>query len=94
MKRLKSFLHLWIAAASTISFLGGWIVFSHSAKPETATASLPAPAVQTTTTLAPVPSLDSLLSDTATTQSTTLQQLPSLQVSVQTSATNLVTRGS
>lgn len=33
MKPLKTTLHIWIAIASTLSFLGGWAMLAHSPKP-------------------------------------------------------------
>jgi hypothetical protein len=33
MKIVKKSLRLWITVASVFSFLGGWILFSHSNKP-------------------------------------------------------------
>ena len=33
MKPLKTTLHIWIAVASTLSFLGGWAMLAHSPKP-------------------------------------------------------------
>lgn len=33
MKPLKTTLHIWIALASTLSFLGGWAMLAHSPKP-------------------------------------------------------------
>ena len=33
MKALKTSLHIWIALASTLSFLGGWVMLAHSPKP-------------------------------------------------------------
>jgi len=33
MKSLKTALHIWIGIASTLSFLGGWVMLAHSPKP-------------------------------------------------------------
>jgi len=33
MKNLKMGLHIWMAAAFAGSFLAGWVMFAHSAKP-------------------------------------------------------------
>ena len=33
MKTLKTILHYWIAVASLIGFLGGWITLAHAGKP-------------------------------------------------------------
>jgi len=33
MKNLKTGLRIWMAAASVGSFLAGWVMFAHSAKP-------------------------------------------------------------
>ena len=33
MKFFKKILHYWIAFASLLSFLGGWIILAHSPKP-------------------------------------------------------------
>ena len=50
MKFFKKILHYWIAFASLLSFLGGWIILAHSPKPiqtESVT-------VQSTATLPPI----------------------------------------
>jgi hypothetical protein len=33
MKKIKSYLRAWIATASIVGFLFGWVMFAHSAKP-------------------------------------------------------------
>jgi hypothetical protein len=33
MKIFKKLLHYWIALASVLSFLGGWVILAHSPKP-------------------------------------------------------------
>ncbi len=92
MKRMKLGLHIWIAVTSIFSFLGGWAVFSHSAKPAAILPGLNASAqVQGVPTLAPIPSLDSLMAASGKTQ-TGLQPLPSLKLSANSTA--LRTHGS
>jgi hypothetical protein len=39
MKTYKKILHWWIAIASAMSFLGGWIILAHSPKPVSSTSS-------------------------------------------------------
>ncbi len=92
MKRIKLSLHIWIALTSIFSFLGGWAIFSHSAKPAAVLPGLTAsaPAQQT---LAPIPSLDSLMAASSKNQAG-LQPLPSLSLSAQSSLPVLRTRGS
>lgn len=94
MKPMKFALHMWIAATSALSFLGGWAIFSHSAKPAVLLPALSASTqAQNLTTLPPVPSLDSLMAASGKTQ-TSLQPLPSLQLSAQSFSSALRTRGS
>jgi hypothetical protein len=56
MKIYRKVLRYWIAIASALSFLGGWIILAHSPKPvqpdTTQSAALP--------TLAPLPAFDGL----------------------------------
>ena len=55
MKFFKKILHYWIAFASLLSFLGGWIILAHSPKPiqtESVT-------VQSTAPLPPIQAYDS-----------------------------------
>ena len=33
MKTLKTILHYWIALASIVGFLGGWVTLAHAGKP-------------------------------------------------------------
>ncbi len=42
MKFIKKGMRVWITFASVISFLGGWILFSHAAKPAPLQVSQPA----------------------------------------------------
>ena len=93
MKKFKSLLHVWITLTSIMSFLGGWIVFSRSTKPA-AFNGLNSPAAQSATTLSPIPSLDSLIANTASSSQTALQPLTTYQLSSQPSTTVLRTRGS
>ena len=79
MKSLKIGLRVWIAMTSLLSFLGGWMIFSHSGKPAALfsdpAASLPDPVVQSQVllpTLEPLPSLADL------TTTGVLQPLPAL----------------
>ncbi len=92
MKRMKLGLHIWIAVTSIFAFLGGWAIFSHSAKPAAIVPGLNSGAqVQGAQTLAPIPSLDSLMAASGKAQ-TGLQPLPSLQLSA--NSTTLRTHGS
>ncbi len=90
MKRMKLALHIWIAVTSVLSFVGGWVVFSHSTRPAVLIPSLATTSAQTASALAPIPSLDSLVTSSSR---TSLQPLPSLQLSSSNNPT-LVTRGS
>jgi hypothetical protein len=92
-KRFKSWLHVWITFTSLLSFLGGWIVFSHTPKPAALSAGLVSTAAQSSTTLSPIPSLDSLLANTSSSQ-TTLQALTTYQLSSRASTSVLHTGGS
>lgn len=60
MKNYKIGLRIWIAAASTISFILGWIMFAHSGKPASifgqSSQAQPAQAAQ----LQPIPTLPPL----------------------------------
>ena len=55
MKKMKSFLRVWIAGASVAGFIFGWATFAHSNKPivlaflqnQTTTNTTPASSVQT-----------------------------------------------
>ena len=81
MKPIKIGLRVWIALTSLASFLAGWIVFSHAGKPtplfSASTSNNTQPTVSTTvdpiSTLPPIPSLNSLVTDpqAATSGSTT-----------------------
>jgi hypothetical protein len=90
MKSLKLGLRVWIAITSLLSFLGGWMILSHSGKPASlftdTSASLPDPTVQSQVllpTLQPIPSLDDLA------VSGVLQPLTALSApSVNTATTN------
>lgn len=75
---LKIGLRIWFAITSILSFLFGWILFSHSGKPAALFSSQPAvsqPANYQTNNLPPVPSIDDLTSGSA---SSSLQPLPAL----------------
>jgi hypothetical protein len=93
MKILKTIFRYWIAIASLGSFMGGWILFSRAGKPAALFStgsqnSLPMSMDQGSNlsplpTLAPIPSLNDLVGNTATLSTTTtsnfsLQPLPSL----------------
>ena len=104
MKSFKIGLRVWIAITSIFSFLGGWALFSHSGKPAplfpSASSAQSAPAVQSSgaalPTLAPIPSLDSLIQGSqSATNSSALQPLPSVQQSApQSLFPRMITRGS
>jgi hypothetical protein len=60
MKNIKTGLRIWIAAASTIGFLGGWAMLAHSGKPVNPTTQSQQPVVVQQApipTLPPIPSL-------------------------------------
>ena len=58
MKKLKTSLRLWIAAASVTGFLSGWVLFAQAGKLANYN-STPPPSVQTPLpTLAPLPALN------------------------------------
>lgn len=95
MKPLKIGLRVIIAIASLISFLGGWILFSHAGKPQPLFTSQPAPDNSSfvAPTLQPIPSLNDLTNGGSSLNS--LQPLPSLQNSpVIRSMPRMRTRGS
>ena len=103
MKSLKLGLRIWIAVTSIFSFLGGWIMFSHAGKPAPlfSSSNTTAPATNVSApaqpselpTLAPIPSLDSLVSSSSPSQ---IQPLPAPpQFSIQQSyAPRMRTSGS
>ena len=109
MKPLKLALRIWFTITSVLSFLVGWALLSHSPKPVSIFSLFSAPATSASAssnadpvslnplpTLAPIPSLDSLITnpDTATTN---LQPLPSFNNNVTTTnnfVPRLRTRGS
>lgn len=95
MKILKTIFRYWIAIASVGSFLGGWILFSRAGKPAplfpTQSQNNQPPTLDTSSsaaalpTLAPIPSINDLIGNTATISSNApassnqfLQQLPSM----------------
>jgi hypothetical protein len=93
MKNLKIGLRVWIALTSLLSFLGGWVILSHSGKPAALfidqTTSLPDPVVQSQVllpTLEPIPDLADL------TASGSLQPLPSISSAPSVAANNFVPR--
>ncbi len=105
MKPLKLALRIWITIASALSFLVGWSLLSHAPKPASIFSSQPAAtnnsssdpaAVDPLPTLAPVPSLDSFLTNPDTTVN--LQPLPSFNSNISNNVNNFVpnfrTRGS
>ena len=104
MKPLKLALRIWITITSLLSFLAGWALLSHAPKPasifssQTTTSSSSAPDpinVVPLPTLAPIPSLDSIITNPDT--AVNLQPLPSFS-SNNTVSNNFVptfrTRGS
>ena len=82
MKPLKLAFRIWFTITSVLSFLIGWALLSHAPKPASifssqtnlTSVSVP-PAVDTLPTLAPIPSLDNILTNPNTTVN--LQPLPS-----------------
>lgn len=76
MKSIKLGLRIWIAIVSAVSFLGGWALLSHAAKPaplfNQANQGSAVDSLQPLPTLQPVPSFDDM------TGSLTIQQLPAL----------------
>ena len=108
MKPLKLALRIWFTITSVLSFLVGWALLSHAPKPvsiyslfsspasSSASSNADTTALNPLPTLAPIPSLDSLITnpDTATTN---LQPLPSFNNNVTTTnnfVPRLRTRGS
>jgi hypothetical protein len=80
MKPLKWALRIWIAITSVLAFLGGWALFSHAAKPAPLFSSQPSVSGSEVTplpTLQPIPSLDSLVTSSSTSNNSSLQPLPS-----------------
>ncbi len=76
-------LRIWIAMTSILSFLFGWVLFSHAGKPAPLIATQPAissqPSQLQSQNLPPVPSIDQLTNGSA---SGGLQPLPSLPQTV------------
>ncbi len=80
MKQFVKFgIRIWIAITSILSFLFGWMLFTHSGKPAPLQILQPAIAQPSqgsqVTNLPPVPSIDSLMNGNG---SGSLQPLPSL----------------
>jgi hypothetical protein len=79
MKPIKLGLRIWIAITSIISFLGGWMLFSHAGKPVPLFSAQQAVDSQSTqpqtNNLPPIPSLDQLTKGNG---SSAVQPLPSL----------------
>ena len=98
MKALKLALRIWITIGSVLSFLLGWALLSHAPKPASIFSLFSSPASSSSSssvadptsslnllpTLAPIPSLDSLITNPDT--AVNLQPLPSF--SNNTSTTN------
>jgi hypothetical protein len=83
MKPIKLGLRIWIAITSIISFLGGWMLFSHAGKPApliTAQPSTSQSSQMVMPTLPPVPSIEQLTNGSSNGGSA-LQPLPSIQFS-------------
>ncbi len=79
---LKIGLRIWLAVTSILSFLFGWILFSHAGKPAPLITSQPAvsqPGQIQGVNLPPVPSIDQLTSGN---NAGGLQPLPSLPQNV------------
>lgn len=97
MKPLKTGMRIWIAITSLVSFLGGWILFSHAGKPAPLFNSSAQPTtdtsgdttsnptsivVQPLPTLAPITSLDELTNtNTSSAAALNVQPLPSISAS-------------
>ncbi|MHC1782636.1 MAG: hypothetical protein AB9891_07750 [Anaerolineaceae bacterium] len=104
MKPLKISLRIWIAFSSLLSFLGGWILFSHSGKPApllpNSAGTFQASSLQGSTTMSPFPTLQPLpsldnLTISSKNQVQPLQSLPSLSNFLGNNSTpSLRTRGS
>ena len=96
MKPLKLALRIWITVGSVLSFLLGWALLSHAPKPASVFSLFSSPATSSGAadptslnplpTLAPIPSLDSLISNPAAANSTNLQPLPSFSNNVNTTS--------
>ena len=82
MKPLKLALRIWFTITSVLSFLIGWALLSHAPKPASIFSTQPTSSsisepmtVDPLPTLAPIPSLDNILTNPNTTVN--LQPLPS-----------------
>ena len=105
MTPLKLGLRIWIALTSIVSFLGGWALLSHAAKPaplfpentgtQPSVISADSQGV-VAPTLAPIPSLDSLVANNSstTTTSTNIQPLFSNPSVATSNLPRMRTRGS
>ena len=100
MKPLKLGLRIWFTITGILSFLGGWLLFSHAGKPAPLSMfqSAPSPVTNSSAapaplpTLAPIPSLDSLTNGSSSALQP-LPQTPSISSS-QNFFPRMVTRGS
>jgi hypothetical protein len=104
MTPLKLGLRIWIALTSIVSFLGGWALLSHAAKPaslfpentgaQPSTISADSQGV-VVPSLAPIPSLDSLVANNSTSTTTTnIQPLFSAPSVATSNLPRMRTRGS
>jgi hypothetical protein len=87
-KATKSIMHVWISLASIAVFGFGWAVFAHSAKPAPLAVEQQPSINVVVPTLAPIPSIDELVSSSSSSQSTQFFQNPTF------SAPRLRARGS
>lgn len=77
MKIVKIGLRFWLTITSILSFLIGWALFSHAGKPAPLFPAQTTSSVIQQPVLAPVPSIDDLLTNPGT-HTLNLQPLPSL----------------
>ena len=97
MKKLKTILHYWIAVASIIGFLGGWVTLAHAGKPvqpNQQTASLSVPGLQAPQALPTLAPLDMSGSSTTNNNTSFFQILTQPQQQQQSNFPVLVTKGS
>jgi hypothetical protein len=105
MKPVKLGIRIWIAITSVVSFLAGWALFSHAGKPaplpfissgSSNSASQAATSSSGAVQLQPIPSLDSLVQNSASSSgsSSNVNPLPSFNNNFSQSLPAFRTRGS
>ncbi len=95
MKPLKLALRIWFTVGSVLSFLLGWALLSHAPKPASIFSLFSSPASSSAAnptslnalpTLAPIPSLNSLITNPNAATNTNLQPLPSFSNNANTTS--------